>query len=122
MQLSLTEAQKKLRSGEISPRELVDLVLHAADNVDPAIGGYLSIDRDTALAAADSADVQLPLGGIPIAIKDAILVEGESCSAASKILANKFIAPYDATVISKLRAAGAIPLGRANMDEFAMGS
>jgi len=122
MQLTLTEAQDKLRAGEISPRELVQSVIDAASERDGDIGGYLSIDADTALAAADSADVSLPLGGIPIAIKDAIIVEGEPCAAASKILAGKYTAPYDATVIRKLREAGAIPLGRANMDEFAMGS
>lgn len=122
MQLTLTEAQTKLRAGEISPRELVQGVLNAADRFYPAVGGYLSIQREAALTAADLADVNLPLGGIPIAIKDAIIVEGEPCAAASKILAGKYTAPYDATVIRKLREAGAIPVGRANMDEFAMGS
>jgi len=122
MQLTLTEAQNDLRSGALSPRELVLGILDAANRLDGEIGGYLSIQRDAALAAAETADVSLPLGGIPIAIKDAIIVEDEPCAAASKILAGKYIAPYDASVISKLRAAGAIPLGRANMDEFAMGS
>ena len=122
MQLTLNEAQTKLRSGEMSARELVQGVLDAADSIDSHIGGYLSIDREAALSAADSADVSLPLGGIPIAIKDAIVVEGEQCAAGSKILAGNYQSPYDATVIRKLREAGAIPLGRANMDEFAMGS
>lgn len=63
----------------------------------------------------------MPLGGIPVAIKDVINVEGEPCTCASQILQG-YIAPYDATVITKLRAAGAIPFGRTNMDEFAMGS
>ena len=62
-----------------------------------------------------------PLGGVPIAIKDVINVKGEPCTAASKIL-ESYRAPYDATVIAKLRAAGAIPFGRCNLDEFAMGS
>src|SRR5208337_4738514 len=63
----------------------------------------------------------LPLGGVPISIKDVINVKGHPCGCASKILQG-YIAPYDATVIAKLRAAGAIPFGRVNMDEFAMGS
>ncbi|MEZ5303850.1 MAG: Asp-tRNA(Asn)/Glu-tRNA(Gln) amidotransferase subunit GatA [Verrucomicrobiales bacterium] len=66
--------------------------------------------------------VSLPLGGIPVAIKDLINVKYQPCSCASKILAGKYTSPYDATAIAKLRAAGAIPLGRTNMDEFAMGS
>ena len=122
MELTLTEAQTKLRSGDLTPRELVRGVLDAVDQHDSEIGGYLSLDREAALAAADSADVSLPLGGIPIAIKDAIISAGEPCAAASKILAGKYVAPYDSTVVRKLREAGAIPLGRANMDEFAMGS
>ena len=122
MQLTLTEAQARLKSGELTPRDLVQGVLDAADKIDPEIGGYLSIQSEAALVAADAADVNLPLGGIPIAIKDAIISEGEPCAAASKILADKYVAPYDSTVVRKLREAGAIPLGRANMDEFAMGS
>jgi len=89
--------------------------------VDPKVGGYLSRNFQTARAEAERADVSLPLGGIPIAIKDVINVQGEPCTAASKILSN-YTAPYNATVINKLRAAGAIPFGRLNLDEFAMGS
>src|SRR5438046_10709371 len=73
------------------------------------------------MAEAEKADVTLPLGGIPIAIKDLINVEGQQCTCASKILRG-YRAPYSATVIEKLRAHGAIPFGRMNMDEFAMGS
>src|SRR5207237_947048 len=91
------------------------------DRVDPQIHGYLSRDFATAMKLAESADVSLPLGGVPIAIKDVINVSGEPCSCGSKILEG-YRANYDATVIRKLRAAGAIPFGRCNMDEFAMGS
>src|SRR5205823_11764008 len=82
---------------------------------------YLSIDFDAALKEAETADVDLPLGGVPIAIKDIINVKGQPCTCGSKILAN-YRSPYDATVIHKLRAAGAVPFGKTNMDEFAMGS
>ena len=78
-------------------------------------------DLAAATAEAEKADVTLPLGGIPIAIKDLINVEGQQCTCASKIL-HGYRAPYSATVIEKLRAHGAIPFGRMNMDEFAMGS
>ena len=73
------------------------------------------------MSEAKKADVSLPLGGVPIAIKDLINVEGQQCTCASKILRG-YRAPYSATVIEKLRAHGAIPFGRMNMDEFAMGS
>src|SRR5213595_3808221 len=85
------------------------------------IDAYLSIDFDAAAKEAEKADVNRPLGGVPIAIKDIISVAGQPCTCASKILRN-YRAPYDATVIRKLRAAGAIPFGKTNMDEFAMGS
>ncbi len=119
--LSIAGLQARLRAKEVSPAE----VLHALDariaQVDPQIHGYLSRDVDAALQCAESADVSLPLGGVPIAIKDVINVTGEPCTAASKILQG-YRANYDATVIRKLRAAGAIPFGRCNLDEFAMGS
>ena len=70
---------------------------------------------------AEKSDVNLPLGGVPIAIKDIISVAGQPCTCASKILRN-YRAMYDATIIRKLREAGAIPFGKTNMDEFAMGS
>ena len=120
-QLSITELQERYRNGEATPREAVHSVLEAIETGDVTIGAYLSTDAEAALAAADAADISLPLGGIPIAIKDAINVEGQRTTCASKFLEN-FVSPYDATVITKLKAAGAIPLGKTNMDEFAMGS
>jgi aspartyl-tRNA(Asn)/glutamyl-tRNA(Gln) amidotransferase subunit A len=91
------------------------------EDVDPKIDAYLSLDFEAAVKEAEKVDVDLPLGGVPIAIKDIINVTGQPCTCASKILRG-YRAPYDATVIRKLRAAGAIPFGRTNMDEFAMGS
>jgi len=119
--LSIAGARRLIQSGRLTPVELVDAVNAAIEKNDPDIGGYLSRDHARARAAAEKADTSLPLGGIPVAIKDAISTEGEPCTCAAKIL-DDYVAPYDATVIRKLRAAGAIPFGRTNMDEFAMGS
>ena len=120
-QLTISDLQKTYRAGEASPVDAVQSVLDAIEASGESIGAYLSVDAEAALAAAKSADVSLPLGGIPIAIKDAINVEGQRTTCASRFLEN-FVSPYDATVIAKLKAAGAIPVGKANMDEFAMGS
>jgi len=119
--LSAADLQARLRAREISPVEALEALEARISQVDPAIHGYLSRDFDAALVLAKSADVSLPLGGVPIAIKDVINVKGEPCTCASKILRG-YLSPYDATVIRKLKAAGAIPFGRTNMDEFAMGS
>jgi len=122
--LTVTDLRQKLAAGEVSPREAVQAVADAAAARDGALGGYLTLTSAqiaSALALADLADVTLPLGGVPIAVKDAIAVAGDPCTCASKILAG-YVSPYDATAIARLRAAGAIPLGRTNMDEFAMGS
>ncbi len=119
--LSVSELRRKLRSREASPVEALDALESRIGTVDPIVHGYLSRDYDAARALAAMADVNLPLGGVPIAIKDVINVNGEPCSCGSKIL-DGYKANYDATVIKLLRAAGAIPFGRCNMDEFAMGS
>ncbi len=119
--LSIADVQAKLRVKEVSPAEVLRALDARIAQVDPQIHGYLSRDFDAALHCAQNADVSLPLGGVPIAIKDVINVTGEPCTAASKILQG-YRANYDATVIRKLRAAGAIPFGRCNLDEFAMGS
>jgi aspartyl-tRNA(Asn)/glutamyl-tRNA(Gln) amidotransferase subunit A len=119
--LTISELQAGFRRGDFTPADAVRALEDRIASVDPSVGAYLSRDFDTALAAAEKADISLPLGGVPIGIKDAINVLGESCTCSSKMLAG-YKSPYDATVISKLRAAGAIPFGRLNMDEFAMGS
>ncbi len=119
--LTMAELQPLLRRREVSPREVVQ-ALHARINeFDPQIGAYLSLDFEGALHAAKTADVNLPLGGIPIAIKDNINVLDQPCTCASRMLRN-YRAGYDATVVSRLKAAGAIPFGKTNLDEFAMGS
>jgi aspartyl-tRNA(Asn)/glutamyl-tRNA(Gln) amidotransferase subunit A len=119
--LNIAELQPLLRRREVSPRNVLDLLRARIEELEPKIDAYLSIDFEAAAKEAEKADVNLPLGGVPIAIKDIISVAGQPCTCASKILRN-YRAPYDATVIRKLRAAGAIPFGKTNMDEFAMGS
>ena len=119
--LTIAELQSRLRRKEISPREVIDSLRARIESVEPKIDAYLSMDFDAAATEAEKVDVDLPLGGVPIAIKDIINVKGQPCTCGSKILAS-YRSPYDATVIQKLRAAGAIPFGKTNMDEFAMGS
>ena len=119
--LNIADLQSLLRRREVSPREVLDALQARIEDIDPKVEAYLSIDFEAAAREAEKVDVDLPLGGVPIAIKDIINVEGQPCTCASKILRN-YRAPYDATVIRKLRAAGAIPFGKTNMDEFAMGS
>ena len=119
--LSITDLQARLRAKEVSPTEVLAALEARIARVDPLIHGYISRDLAVAQRAAETADVSLPLGGVPVAIKDVINVKGEPCTCGSQILRG-YTASYDATVIERLRAAGAIPFGRANMDEFAMGS
>ena len=118
---SIAELQRLLRRREVSPKEVLESLRSRIEQVDPGIGAYLSTDFEAAQREAERVDINLPLGGIPIAIKDVINVKGQPCTCGSKILQG-YRAPYDATVIRKLRAAGAIPVGKTNMDEFAMGS
>jgi aspartyl-tRNA(Asn)/glutamyl-tRNA(Gln) amidotransferase subunit A len=119
--LTVHEIRELISSGQISPQEVIEALGRRIEEVDPLVHGYLSHDLDRAISEARAVDLSLPLGGVPISIKDVISVKGHPCGCASKILQG-YVAPYDATVIAKLRAAGAIPFGRANMDEFAMGS
>jgi aspartyl-tRNA(Asn)/glutamyl-tRNA(Gln) amidotransferase subunit A len=119
--LNIADLQSLLRRREVSAREVIDALRARIEDVDGKIGAYLSLDFEAAAKEAEVANVDLPLGGVPIAIKDIISIAGEPCTCASKIL-DGYRAPYDATVIQKLRAAGAIPFGKTNMDEFAMGS
>ncbi len=119
--LTVHELRDLIRTKEVSPRDVIDALGKRIEEVDPRVHGYLSHDLGRALAEAEQADLSLPLGGVPISIKDVISVASHPCTCASRILAN-YIAPFDATAIARLRYAGAIPFGRTNMDEFAMGS
>jgi aspartyl-tRNA(Asn)/glutamyl-tRNA(Gln) amidotransferase subunit A len=119
--LNIAQLQTLLRSRDVSPREVLEALHTRIVEIDPLIGAYLSVDFDPALKQAESADVDLQLGGVPIAIKDVISVVGQPCTCGSKILRN-YRALFDATIIRKLKTAGAIPFGKTNLDEFAMGS
>ena len=119
---TIAALRQRLVSKEITPTDIVNDLAKTIEARNPAIGAYLSYDVESALAEAAKADLSQPLGGIPLAIKDNINVTGQPCTCGSKMLAENYTAPYDASVISQLRAAGAVPFGRMNMDEFAMGS
>ncbi len=119
---TLSSLRRQLTAGDISSRDIVEDAIAQVAARDGEIGAFLSHDPETALADAEKADLSLPLGGLPIGIKDNINVLGQPCTCASKFLQGAYTSPYDATAIKNLRAAGAIPFGRANLDEFAMGS
>ena len=119
--MTITQLRRQLLAGETTSAAILEKLAGEISARDGQTGAYLSHNVESALAEAANADLRLPLGGIPIAIKDNINVLGQPCTCGSKFLKN-FISPYDATVIRKLRAAGAIPFGRMNQDEFAMGS
>lgn len=128
--LSIEGATRGLRAGEFSAEEITRACLDSADALNPAINGYLELFREQAVHSAREIDKKYSgesfrsaptLAGIPLAIKDNILIEGNIASSASRML-ERYRASYDATVISALKHQGAVFLGRTNMDEFAMGS
>ena len=120
---TIQELLKRYRSKQASPREVCLQLLDRIDRCDPAIGAFLKIDRDSVLAQAADAekDLERPLSGVPLAIKDNIVTAGLETTCSSRILKG-YIPPYDATVIARLKNAGAVILGKTNCDEFAMGS
>ena len=127
IEASLKDLAAALRAGTLSSVELTTLFLDRIDALNPSLNAFITVDRDGALTAARAADARIaagtagPLTGIPLAHKDVFCTEGVRTTCASKMLA-EFISPYDAHVVSQLKAAGAVMLGKTNMDEFAMGS
>uniref|UniRef100_A0A7V4JQ42 Glutamyl-tRNA(Gln) amidotransferase subunit A n=1 Tax=Thermodesulfobacterium geofontis TaxID=1295609 RepID=A0A7V4JQ42_9BACT len=125
--LTILSALKLLKEKKISSRELVEESLKQIKKIDPLVKAFLYVDEERAIEAASEADELIQKGeekkllGIPISIKDNICIRGLATTCASKILQN-FISPYDATVIEKLKAEGAVFIGKTNLDEFAMGS
>lgn len=125
---TIKKIQEGLTRKKFSALELTKAYLEKIRKEDKKIRAFLTISEDLAYSQAKKIDEMIftgrklpPLAGVPCAIKDNILVEGIRCTAGSKILEN-YIAPYDATVVKKLKEAGAIILGKTNLDEFAMGS
>ena len=126
--LTIAQTHDKLTKKEFSAIELATAFLEKIDKEDKKISAFLTLTRDLALSQAKEIDDRIlegreisVLAGVPMAVKDNILVENVRCTAGSKILEN-YIAPYDATVIKKLKSQGAVILGKTNLDEFAMGS
>lgn len=125
--MTIADVQADMTAGCYTSEALVDALVARIRACDETIGAYVSVDEAYALAQARAADEaraagrQGPLLGVPLGIKDLLNVEGQPCTCASHILEG-YTAPYDATAVARLREAGAVFLGRTNMDEFAMGS
>jgi aspartyl-tRNA(Asn)/glutamyl-tRNA(Gln) amidotransferase subunit A len=127
-QLTISEARKLLDAGEISSHELTQACLDETRSLNGALNAFVEVYEDDALASARQSDARLAAGkklgaldGIPLGMKDNILIQGKKATAGSKILSG-YVATTDATVTRKLKEQGAVFVGRANMDEFAMGS
>jgi aspartyl-tRNA(Asn)/glutamyl-tRNA(Gln) amidotransferase subunit A len=125
--LTASDAAELLTKREISSVELTRAVLDRIRAVDGKIGAYITVLEEQALEAAAQADERIakgdggPMTGVPIAVKDNMCTRGVRTTCGSRILEN-FVPPYDAHVVERLRAAGAVIVGKTNMDEFAMGS
>ncbi len=118
----------RVRRGEVSAREVAEAALARIEAEDPALGAFLHVTRERALAAADEVDRKRargedpgPLAGVPLAIKDNMALSGEPTTCASRILEG-YRPVFDATAVRRLLDAGAVPVGKTNLDEFAMGS
>jgi aspartyl-tRNA(Asn)/glutamyl-tRNA(Gln) amidotransferase subunit A len=124
---TLAELSAALHEGSVSSVELTGLYLARIAQHQDALNAFISVTQEAALLEAERADARLRAGergaliGVPIAHKDIFCTAGHKTTCGSRMLAN-FVSPYDATVVERLRAAGAVMLGKTNMDEFAMGS
>ena len=126
--LCVTELASAVAGGEVSAVEVTRAYLERIERFNPALNAYLHVDAQGALAAAAAVDraraqgdAPGPLAGVPLALKDNLCTRGLPTTCGSRILQN-YVPPYDADVVERLRAAGAVLLGKLNMDEFAMGS
>jgi aspartyl-tRNA(Asn)/glutamyl-tRNA(Gln) amidotransferase subunit A len=126
-QMTAHELHEMLVRREVTSREITESVLKRIEEVEGRIHAFITLTPEMALEQASAADARIqkgeagPLTGIPLALKDVICTQGVRTTCGSHILEN-FVPPYDATVAEKLKAAGAVFVGKANMDEFAMGS
>ncbi|HET7650992.1 MAG TPA: amidase, partial [Gammaproteobacteria bacterium] len=124
---TLAELARELKARNISSEELTRAFLARIERFNPELNAFITVLQEQALAEARAADQRIaageagPLTGLPIAQKDIFCTQGVKTSCGSKMLDN-FVAPYDATLIERLRQAGSVMLGKTNMDEFAMGS
>ena len=126
--LSASEIARRVRAGELSARETTQASLARIEATDQQLNAFLLVDRDGALKVAERVDAQISRGddpgilaGVPVAIKDVLCIAGQTTTCGSRILAD-FKPPYTATAVQRLLAAGAVPVGKTNLDEFAMGS
>jgi len=126
--LTAHELGARYRSGEATPTQAATEYLARIEALDPEVRAFLTVTREAALRRAAEADARFkagaplgPLDGVPVALKDVLCTRGIRTTSGSKIL-ERFVPPYDATVVARLFAAGAVLLGKLNMDEFAMGS
>ena len=127
-ELAAEEIGAQVRAREVSAVEVLESCLARTARVEPLVAAYLEIFEEEARLRAAELDRRLaagedpgPLAGVPVALKDNLNLEDHALTCGSRILAG-YVAPYTATAVERLLAAGAVPLGRANMDEFAMGS
>ena len=126
-ELTISQALKRMEQGELSAVELTKSCLDRIATIDNDVSAFVTIDKDGALAQAEHADKKRKAGdegklcGIPLSVKDLLCTKGVRTTCGSKMLAN-YVPPYDATVVEKIKSAGAVILGKTTMDEFAMGS
>jgi aspartyl-tRNA(Asn)/glutamyl-tRNA(Gln) amidotransferase subunit A len=128
IEMTMHELTASYRRREVTPTEATEAYLARIEKLDPRVGAYLTVTRDRALTEARAADARYrqdaprgPLDGVPFACKDVFCTRGVVTTCGSRVL-ESFVPPYDATAVARLTAAGAVMLGKTNMDEFAMGS